>query len=91
MCDPKTLEKLNNGKAVVISKSSAIIGGIITIIIFVVTNIALAGVWKGGIDEQIKNRPTYEETHKIAKDELKDMKDDIKEMRNDIKILLKEK
>lgn len=91
MCDEKTIKKINEGKAFVLTRSSAFWGIGVTLIIFIITNLTLAGVWKGNVDEKINNRPTFEQTRQIVKDEVREMKDDIKTIKEDVKEMLKQK
>ena len=57
MCDKKTIDKIESGEAMIVSKKSFQwgIGLLIGLMIFLLTQSVLFGVWKGGVDEKVHN------------------------------------
>lgn len=80
--------KVKNSNVWTIKKWQAILA-IIALFGTILGQILLAQGWKTNIERDVKERPTYEETRKIVKEEFLIYKDDIREIKNDIKNLLK--
>lgn len=55
MCDQDTLNKIDNGKALVVTKKHIAWGAIATILVFLLSQAAIFGIWKGTTDEKIDN------------------------------------
>lgn len=54
MCSKEVVEKIDNGKAIVVSRGAIQWTAIIAITIFILTQAVLFGIWKGGTDEKIE-------------------------------------
>ena len=57
MCDKKTIDKIESGEAMIVSKKTYQwgIGLFMGLIMFLITQSVLFGVWKGGLDERVHN------------------------------------
>ncbi len=55
MCSKRVIDDIDNGKAVVLDKRKFQYGTIITVVIFLLTQAVLFGVWKGTVDSKVDN------------------------------------
>jgi ferric-dicitrate binding protein FerR (iron transport regulator) len=53
MCSQELIKKVDEGKAVVVTKTTIQWAVIVTVAIFILTNAVMFGMWKGGVDEKL--------------------------------------
>jgi len=61
MTDKKTIDRIESGEAVILNRKAIQWGAIATVLIFLLGQVMIFGIWKGSVDEKIQNKAEAKE------------------------------
>lgn len=71
MSDKELIEQIEAGKMIAVNKKSIAWGAVVTLLIFIITQSVLFGIWKGSVDSKLDENNTSMRRSEIEIQKLK--------------------